>query len=77
MNKFFQLSKRVAGKVAIGAVAAGGAVAAHAQTAPTVDTTQVVATITGGLAAIGSIGIAVLSVYGVIAIYNWVKRPIK
>jgi hypothetical protein len=73
MNKFFQVSKRLA----VGAVAAGAAVAANAQAAPSIDTASVVATINGGLVAIGAIGLAVLGVYGTIAIYNWIKRPIK
>ena len=73
MNKFFKVSKRLA----VGAVAAGAAVAANAQAAPSIDTASVVATINGGLVAIGAIGLAVLGVYGTIAIYNWIKRPIK
>lgn len=80
MKKFFQEAKRVAstgyGKLAVVAGGVGAAGLAHADTT-TIDTSQVVATILGGLAAIGAIGIAVLSVYGTIAIYNWVKRPIK
>ncbi|MCO5415219.1 major capsid protein [Ralstonia mojiangensis] len=78
MNKFSQVAKRVGssvyGKTAVVAGGLGLAGLAHAD-GP--DVSAVVAVITGGLAAIGLIGVAVLSVYGTIAIYNWVKRPIK
>lgn len=77
MGKFFQGVKRISQKAAV-AFGGGAAVVAHAQAAPSgPDVSAVVAVITGGLAAIGLIGVAVLSVYGTIAIYNWVKRPIK
>lgn len=77
MSKFFQGVKRVSQKAAIAFGVSGAAVVAHAQTSSGPDVSAVVAVITGGLAAIGLIGVAVLSVYGTIAIYNWVKRPIK
>jgi|GEM_PF-1614623 Inovirus Coat protein B len=82
MNKFFNAGKalvaRGCGKALVVASGVGLAGAAHAQTSgTTVDVSSVVSTIHGGLAAIAAIGLAVLGVYGAIAIYNWVKRPIK
>lgn len=81
MNKFFNAGKalvaRGCGKALVVASGVGLAGAAHAQTGTTVDVSSVVSTINGGLAAIAAIGLAVLGVYGAIAIYNWVKRPIK
>lgn len=78
MGKFFQGVKRISQKAAVAFGVGGAAVVAHAQAVPSgPDVSAVVAVISGGLAAIGLIGVAVLSVYGTIAIYNWVKRPIK
>lgn len=65
-------------KVGAGAVAVIASGAAMAQpSGSTVDVAQVVSTINGGLAAVGAIGVAILGIAAVVAIYNWVKRPIK
>ena len=59
------------------AVAAGATLAlatgAHAAGA-TIDTTDIVATITGGVTAIAAIGTAVISLVVVIKLYKWVQR---
>ena len=52
------------------AVAAGGA---HAATT-TIDTTDIVATISAGVTAISAIGVAVISLVVVIKLYKWVQR---
>ncbi|CAJ0679466.1 MULTISPECIES: major capsid protein [Ralstonia] len=65
-------------KVGAGAVAVIASGAAMAQTSgSTVDVTAVTDTLKGGLTAIGAIGVAILGIAAVVAIYNWVKRPIK
>lgn len=59
------------------AVAAGSTLAlasgAHAAGA-TIDTTDIVATISGGVTAISAIGVAVISLVVVIKLYKWVQR---
>ena len=57
---------------AIGAVAVVGGAATAAPT--TIDTTEIVATITAGVTAISAIGVAVISLVGVIKLYKWVQR---
>ncbi|WP_394474983.1 major capsid protein [Ralstonia mannitolilytica] len=69
MNSMFK-------KVAVGAGAVAVAGSAMAESTG-VDVSSVVSTINGGLAAIGAIGVAILGIAAVVAIYNWVKRPIK
>jgi hypothetical protein len=49
---------------------AGGAHAA----ATTIDTTDIVATISAGVTAISAIGVAVISLVVVIKLYKWVQR---
>lgn len=49
---------------------------ARAQSAFTIDTTDVVAVITGGVTTISSIGIAVLSLVVVIKLFSWAKRAL-
>lgn len=56
--------------VAGAAVAAGGARAA----ATTIDTTEIVGTISAGVTAISAIGVAVISLVVVIKLYKWVQR---
>lgn len=51
---------------------AGGAHAAVATT--TLDTTDIVAVISGGVTAISAIGVAVISLVVVIKLYKWVQR---
>jgi uncharacterized membrane protein len=53
-----------------GLVLAGGA---NAQVA-TIDTTDIVSTISGGVTAISAIGVAVISLVVVIKLYKWVQR---
>lgn len=50
---------------------AGGA---HAATTTSIDTTDIVATISGGVTAISAIGVAVISLIVVIKLYKWVQR---
>ncbi len=72
--------KAISKKVLVGAgavVAAGSAMAQTATTTGSVDVSSVVSTLSGGLTAIGAIGVAILGLAAVVAIYNWVKRPIK
>ncbi|KEH07583.1 MULTISPECIES: major capsid protein [Delftia] len=40
----------------------------------TIDTTDIVSTITGGVTAISAIGVAVISLVVVIKLYKWVQR---
>ena len=47
---------------------------AHAAGAVTIDTTDIVATISGGVTAISAIGVAVISLVVVIKLYKWVQR---
>ena len=55
----------------------GGATAvvssAHAA-GTTIDTTEIVSTISGGVTAISAIGVAVISLVVVIKLYKWVQR---
>ncbi|POR10942.1 major capsid protein [Diaphorobacter sp. LR2014-1] len=53
-----------------GLVVAGGA---RAQ-AVTIDTTEIVGTISGGVTAVSAIGVAVISLIVVIKLYKWVQR---
>ena len=59
------------------AVAAGSTLAlasgAHAA-GVTIDTTDIVSTISGGVTAISAIGVAVISLVVVIKLYKWVQR---
>ncbi|MHA6848542.1 major capsid protein [Ralstonia syzygii] len=66
--------KSVLQKVGVGA---GIAAAAGSALADGPDVSAVVTTIGTGVAAVAAIGVAVLSVIATIAIYQWVKRPIK
>ena len=62
-----------ASAVGAGAVlATGGAHAAGL----TIDTTDVVATITGGVTTVSAIGVAVLSLVVVIKLFKWVQRTL-
>ncbi|WP_324761325.1 major capsid protein [Ralstonia pickettii] len=60
-----------------GAFAVGAAVAAGSAMADGVDVSAVVTTLGTGVAAIGLIGVAILGLAAVVAIYNWVRKPIK
>ena len=40
----------------------------------TIDTTEIVSTISGGVTAISAIGVAVISLVVVIKLYKWVQR---
>ncbi|MBB6590695.1 major capsid protein [Ralstonia solanacearum] len=68
--------KRV-GLVAAVVMGAGSAMAQTATTGATVDTSAVTATLSNGLTAVGAIGVAILGLAALVALYNWVKRPIK
>ncbi|MHA6915880.1 major capsid protein [Ralstonia pseudosolanacearum] len=61
------------------ALATGVAAASGAAMADTsgVDVSSVVTMLGTGLAAIGAIGVAILGLAAVVAIYNWVRKPIK
>jgi hypothetical protein len=61
------------GALAATALATLGAGSAHAAGA-TIDTTDIVATISGGVTAISAIGVAVISLVVVIKLYKWVQR---
>ncbi|WP_296225712.1 major capsid protein [Ralstonia sp. UBA689] len=52
-------------------------VAGSAMAADGVDVSAVVTTLGTGVAAIGLIGVAILGLAAVVAIYNWVRKPIK
>ncbi|CAJ0709532.1 hypothetical protein LMG7143_01107 [Ralstonia thomasii] len=70
--------KKALKQLGLGAMAVVAAGSAMAQTAPSaVDVSSVVSTLGTGLAAIGLIGVAVLGLAAVVAIYNWVRKPIK
>lgn len=62
---------RPASVVGMGAVALAGG--AHADPV-TIDTTDIVATISAGVTAISAIGVAVISLVVVIKLYKWVQR---
>lgn len=64
MNKMFNKS----------ALVGGAALAAFGAQAADIDTTAVVATITGGVTTVSAIGIAVLSLVVVIKLFKWVQR---
>ena len=63
-------------KVALATGVAAVSGAAMADTSG-VDVSSVVTTIGTGLAAIAAIGAAILGLAAVVAIYNWVRKPIK
>ncbi len=70
--------KKYLKQLGLGAAAVMAAGSAMAQTTGTsVDVSAVTTTLGTGLAAIAAIGVAVLGLAAVVAIYNWVKRPIK
>lgn len=72
MNKFQKLRARMAqAAVATGALALAGA--AQAQSATTIDVSDVVGTITSGVATVTQLGIAVLSLVVVVKLFKWVK----
>lgn len=57
------------------AVAAGSTLAlATGAKAVTIDTTEIVSTISSGVTAISAIGVAVISLVVVIKLYKWVQR---
>lgn len=62
-------------KVGLAAGAVG--VAGSAMAEGGVDVSAVVTTLGTGVAAIGLIGVAILGLAAVVAIYNWVRKPIK
>lgn len=57
----------------VGAAGLAAATGANAQ-AVTIDTTDIVSTISGGVTAISAIGVAVISLVVVIKLYKWVQR---
>jgi len=61
---------RVLAIAASGLALSGGA---HAATT-SIDTTDIVSTISGGVTAISAIGVAVISLVVVIKLYKWVQR---
>lgn len=71
MNKFAILrSVRILAPVA---AAAGSLVVTSAQAQTTIDVSEVVSTITGGVTTITTLGIAVLSLVVVVKLFKWVK----
>ena len=62
-----------AGKVAAAGTSLVLASGAHAA-GVTIDTTDIVSTISGGVTAISAIGVAVISLVVVIKLYKWVQR---
>lgn len=73
--------KKYLKQLGLGAAAVITAGSAMAQSSGTtssgVDVSAVVSTLGTGLTAIGAIGVAILGLAAVVAIYNWVRRPIK
>ncbi|WP_181004951.1 major capsid protein [Ralstonia pickettii] len=64
--------------LAAGAVAVSGMAAAQtAGTGTPIDLSQVIAAIAVGVAAIATIGVAVLGVRASVATYSWVRQAIK
>lgn len=57
----------------VGSTALVAATGSHAA-AVSIDTTDIVATISGGVTAISAIGVAVISLVVVIKLYKWVQR---
>lgn len=49
---------------------------AHAAGAAAIDVTDVVAVITGGVATVSAIGVAVLSLVVVIKLFKWIQRTL-
>lgn len=76
MTPAHKLARKAGASAARLSVVAGAAVAATgAHAAPvTIDTTEIVATISGGVTAISAIGVAVVSLVVVIKLYKWVQR---
>lgn len=72
MRKLNALAARVSQSKA--ALVGGGLLAAGAARATDIDTTAVVAVITGGVTTVSAIGIAVLSLVVVIKLFKWVQR---
>jgi len=52
----------------------GLALAGGANAAVSIDTTEIVDTISGGVTAVSAIGVAVISLVVVIKLYKWVQR---
>ncbi|MCY0852698.1 major capsid protein [Cupriavidus sp. D39] len=71
------LAARAAQKAAVAGVAAGGAVAAHADGITPPDTSSIVTFIVGCVAAVAAIGVATLGVKATVACYTWVRSAIK
>lgn len=63
----------VARPVVVGLTGLAVAGSSHAA-ATTIDTTDIVATISAGVTAISAIGVAVISLVVVIKLYKWVQR---
>ena len=63
-----------AGKVAAAGSTLVLASGARAAGAVSIDTTDIVSTISGGVTAISAIGVAVISLVVVIKLYKWVQR---
>lgn len=75
MGKFKKMSalraRLAQAAVATGALALAGA--AQAQSTTTIDVSDVVSTITSGVATVTQLGIAVLSLVVVVKLFKWVK----
>ncbi len=63
----------VARPVVVGLTGLAVAASSHAA-GITIDTTDIVATISGGVTSISAIGVAVISLVVVIKLYKWVQR---
>lgn len=76
MNAAQNLANKAGTSVARLAVVGGTGLASMsgANAAVTIDTTDIVATISGGVTAISAIGVAVISLVVVIKLYKWVQR---
>lgn len=73
-NKFAQLrDSRLARQASAGAVALLASAGAMAQSTTTIDVSDVVSTITSGVATVTQLGIAVLSLVVVVKLFKWVK----
>ena len=75
LNATADLANKAGKALAASAVIGLTAVSGSAHAAPfTIDTTEIVATISAGVTAISAIGVAVISLVVVIKLYKWVQR---
>ena len=82
LEQLRDLASRNAAKLAVGAGVLAASAASHAQTSGAgtgtpIDLSQVIAAIAVGVAAIATIGVAVLGVRASVATYSWGRQAIK